>query len=199
MPEDNTTTDVVVDQPEQPAEPVIEPVNGVDWSKINPADIPAEIVKATGLYRDVLGESIKRRETITELKKQLQPAPDGSAPSDEIKQLRDVVEKLVTMQAVQQEHAERVQVAVTNGLPASAAKYITGSTSEELAASVAELKKLFSENSIVSGDAVSPGAPGTPTDPNAGIRARMLAQIKGDDIDPFDVGFQRQAGGKPMV
>lgn len=197
MPEntDNTVDDVVVDTPAQPpAEPT--PAS-VDWSTINPADIPADVIKANPLFAKVLGESIDRRKKIEKMTDQLGTTANADMAT-ELATLRDAVTTLTQLQLQQQEDAQRTQVALSNGLPLTAAKYLSGTTLEELTASAKELKG-FMGTSVTSGDPVSPGAPGTPTDPNAGIRARMLAKIKGDDVDPFDPGFQRQAGGKPII
>lgn len=185
---------------------VIKDTSPIDWSKVT---IPDEVLKRDPRYREVLDESIKRRQQIKALKTQLEepeekkPAPQEtkspqpSQPEDRI----DRIEKMLAS-IVESSQAERKAMAVKvladkYGLPPEATAFLKGDTAEELEASASTLANLLPKKSVPS-TSTSAGNPGK-TDASAlvdAIKARMAANFdfeKNDGI--FGSGVQRQKGG----
>lgn len=132
----------------------------IDWSKVNPDDIPEDVVKKHKFAKNVLDESIKRRKLIGELKDQLavlegekpeaKPAdkkkPETSSDVSEMpawaKEMMNKVTAIETAALMGKRNSVVETVLEKHRLPAEAARFLTGDTEADLDASAAELAKL---------------------------------------------------------
>lgn len=161
----------------------------IDWSKVDPTTIPADVVKKHPEYTTVLKETIERRQTIKQLKDQLngqegEPAPQPPVAPKDVKptgdddrfnKLEKLIESLATTIQTQTVNTTREKVAaefkldlkdeVTNRL-------LRGSNEQELIASAKDILALKQTSTT------SPGNPGGFKN-NESLKQRVMQGIKG--------------------
>ncbi len=182
-------------QPAPTAKPDVAPV-AIDWSKVDPTQIPAELVKATPQFKDVLTESVNRRQQLKALKDQIdtgEPAPKGEPkpapkPDDSdtpawAKQIIDRLDKVETLATVNGRKALLDDAITTFNLPASSATWITATDAAGIKAQAAELAKTF--NLPAPGTVAGNGQTSTQTDR---YKAAIMSRVKGQQgpIDPLE-------------
>lgn len=186
-----------VQQPAKPAptaQPTTAPVQ-VDWSKIDPASIPENIIKATPQFKEVLSESVERRQAIKALKEQVglvdAPKTDKPAtptqPDDMPAWAKQMMERVEKAEKAALEGGRKTlinQALETHNLPAEAARWITGGTLEEITSQAAELAKTF----MTPGVGGSSGDGGQPATQQDRLRTAILTRVKGQagPIDPVE-------------
>lgn len=127
----------------------------IDWSKIDPATIPVDVVKATPHAKEILNETVERRKIIKDLKKQLTSATDDGAivkpdpatptevPADDVpawaKTILAKVEAIEQVSTKAQRDADLATALKAHGLPETAAQFITGQTKAEIEAAAKAL------------------------------------------------------------
>lgn len=177
----------------------------IDWSKVDPNSIPTDVIKKHPEYTVVLKETIERRQTIKQLKDQLngteeQPAQAPVVPKDKptgendrISRLENLIESLATTIQTQTVTSVRERVAaefkldlkdeVTNRL-------LRGSNEQELTASAKDILALRQTTTT------SPGNPGGYKS-NESLKQRVMAGIKGgqEATSVFSPEVQSDMGG----
>lgn len=176
----------------------------IDWSKVNPADIPQELVEKHAAYKAVLTESIERRNTIKELKQQ-SPAgvqansADNTNPlAAEVKALQGSVNKLLELQERDALTNARNSLATQYNVPASRVKYIVGDTAEQMEQAAKELGE--QRGGGVSGNSLAGNGAGD-ADALGALRNRIRAKAQDRGVEtpsPFEPGIQRNRGGGPQ-
>lgn len=185
----------------------------IDWSKVKVEDIPVDVVKQHKLYKDTLGESVQRRQSIKEYRQQMaelqnklaeldgekpQPKPDtnGETPKPEADPVLEAIKAEYIAFHQQEEYEKKLKaVATKHNIPEEYYTNITGDTPEEMEVSAANLAKLILKSGISSGN------PGGEPDALAPIKQRILERVKGDNdplkggLSPFDPGIQKSKGG----
>lgn len=178
------------------------PETTIDWSKVSADTIPADLVKQTPLYKDVLGESIERRQQIAKLKEQVATppqTPEATSTPNSVQEALDRVAKLEKSLAEERANSWRVQAAKEAQLPDKFANRLVGTTYEEVLAdakSIAEALPKPAAGQTAPPASANPGnAAGDEKDTTMlnRITARMGANF--GVTSPFDPGVQRQAGG----
>jgi len=174
----------------------------IDWSNVDVADIPKNILEKHPAYKAVLSETIARRKELATLKQQQtsDTSSDDEGDADpnpleaKLASLELMMGSFLDMQVTKDTNEVRQQLAAAHNVPESRTKYIVGETMEELTASAKEL-----------GDAQG-GVQGSTSAGNAGggsdVRGSLKARIRGGAEDKgteapsiFDVGTQRVRGG----
>jgi hypothetical protein len=175
----------------------------IDWSKVSAEDIPADLVKQTGLYKGVLTESIERRQELSKLREQpaapaQKPTPTGEMP-DPVREALDRVAKLEQSLAEERAKSWRVQAAKEAQLPDNLAKRLVGDTYEDVLAdakSIAEaLPKPTAGQSAPPASTTPGNAAGEERDTTMLNRITSRMGSNFGVTSPFDPGIQRQAGG----
>lgn len=165
----------------------------IDWSKVDPKSIPANLIKANPTYAEVLSESIQRRQELKAVKDQIagtqKPAEQAQTNPNEqgfAKELAEIRAQLAEVTKVASQAGRKAlvdQAIEAHNLPSSSAAWITGNTPDEIKAQAAELSKTF----LTPNASGSTGA-GSVATPQDKIRAAIQARIKGTNgaIDPVE-------------
>lgn len=191
----------------------------IDWSKVDPASIPADLLKKTPAYTNLLDENVKRRQTNTELKKQfddlsrkLNPEgnEEGTTPvtnnTNNTGLSPDVAayfEKLTqSIESVNQRLEKQDAETLTGWRSAAAEKYgiksefvrdnLQGKNQAEV---FANAEKIATDLGIaLPQDSSNVGNPNNQN--NAAFRARVQSYMDGaSSNDPYNTAFQRASGG----
>ena len=197
-------------------------VVNIDWTKVDPTDIPADVIKKTGTFGDVLTETVERRRTISELRQRLTeleaaqskeedkeketpqetPTTDDPATAALLNAINSLAGRIDKLDEAEKSRARETLVASAlkeHKLPAGAGEYIKGDTAEAIAASAAALAEIMGTNKAPNfGEG---GGSGEANDQLASIREHIRSRIQGthEEPHPFDPGVQRQKGGGPMT
>lgn len=185
-------------------EPVV-----IDWNAIDPTAIPAEIVKNTPAFKEVLNESIERRKKIRSLVEETKPkeasrtktataAQTEDTPSgedDPLSVLRHELSEIKSVLTRQQEISLsqwKEQAIAQTGLPKEMADRIKGSSFSEILADAQALAKYMNITPPPSGSASNPTY-----QPDESRRELIRKKTLGEwnPTRPFDPGLQRQLGG----
>ncbi len=189
-----------------------EPIQ-VDWTKVT---IPDEVLKNQPAYKELLSESIERRQTIKELRSRIEEleamfpvseneegannTPSASSENDPVARALaqiDVLNKKIEQLLEKTASAERkavLQAAMRdNKIPEEYGQLITGETPEQIQAQAQLLGRLFKVQSTSPGNAGSEGA-------KSDFYRRAEVALKGDGelTDIFAPGVHRQRGGGPV-
>lgn len=184
----------------------------IDWSAVDPTDLPDEVIKQHPLFQTVLRESIERRKKIRALTedqpepKQRQQEQPQEQPQTQVQQSDDMpawaqqlAEEFQSIrQVIQQSQEVQIQdrreaVIKEYGLPKEAAKFLNGSSVEDITAQAQELAKAFNLPKASAGNA------GDQTSVE-GLGARALTKLQ-QNVEPlsapgiFDAGVQKQHKG----
>lgn len=190
----------------------------IDWSKVDPASIPADLVKKTGAYTTVLDESVKRRQANSELKKELDnlssklnpedkpadtPKTNANTPDSINPDLASFFEKLTqSIDAVNQRLDKQDTETLSDWRKNAAEKYgiksefvrdaLTGKSQAEV---FANAEKVATDLGIaLPQNSQNVGNPNNQN--NAAFRARVHGYMDGSSSnDPYDPSFQKNAGG----
>lgn len=176
----------------------------IDWSKIDVSQIPVDVIKKAPAYKEVLDESVARRQKIAELKQHLddddKPAkPEGkitdSKTNDDDPMLARLskLEQLLTGLVTEKVEGSKAAIGAKYGLSAEQSKLVNGNTPEDIEASAKGIATMFGIKPPAS-DASSTNPAGATED---GLVARLKARMSGSDTmsNPFDPGVQRMTGG----
>lgn len=181
----------------------------IDWSKIDITQIPADVIKKSPVYKEVLDESINRRKQIKDIKSKINAEDDGETPpakkepvstqtpTDDLAKQLETLTKLVTGLVTKDVAANKEVVGTKFGLSKEQAGFITGNTVEEMEASAKQIATTFGIKPPASGAGAS--NPGSGVDD--GLVARLKAKVTGSDTmsNPFDPGVQRMTGGGARI
>jgi hypothetical protein len=176
----------------------------VDFSKINPEDLPFDLVKKHPKYIEVMDETVGRRQQIKTLREQLD-AIEGVKPKVEPKQEQPKdtsaldAETLALLKEIKQERAQAAQrkaiepLAVKHNVPEEYRDLIKGDTEAEREAAAIKLGALALKSGTSTGNTGTQGGDSAAT-------SRLIERLKGDADplkakSPFDTGIQRQKGG----
>lgn len=203
MPDENTTVD---GQGEN--EQTTGGQQQVDWSKVDwsKAPIPEDAIKSSKLYRDVLDESVKRRQRIADLKAAMEKDEPEENKTEQVKpEQAGTTQEIPTwaqefMQAfktVQQELALTKREAMVKSaltkyrLSEDVTEFIHGDTEADIMASAEKLSKLTKTYPQI-GATNSDGE----VDTNKDMLKRVVAVMENKGgTSPFDTGLQSQLGG----
>lgn len=192
-------------QTQQPAKQA-----AIDWSSVNVDDIPADVLKQHPLYREVLAESITRRQTIAQLKAALgdnapqsgaQPAqPAKQAEDDRLAALQEMVNQLTSR--IEQDAKARVErtraLAIeTYGIPAELHDMVVGETEDEILARAKKLGTFIVPQPHKGSTPV--GNTNSATNADDELLSKVKARLTGADVqNVFAPGVQRTMGGGPI-
>jgi hypothetical protein len=161
----------------------------VDWASVT---VPEDVIKNHPAYKAVLTESIQRRQELAELKKPKEPVvTDAPKDEDRFKALEEKLEAMALENQAKNRSITVATVAATHKIPAELHNLITGDTAEEIAASAALIAKYIK----VEQAAPPPANPAGPSEDKSLLKAVMDRMTQGNNLSPFDPGFQRQLGG----
>lgn len=179
----------------------------IDWSKIDPSQIPLDVLKKTDAYAEILSESIERRKKIKALQEQVEPPqkPEAVEPSADVadplvkaitERFASLEEKLnnqlQALESAKQKTAKEAVMAQYQ-IPEELGQFITGSTPEELAQAAQVLSKnlrIGPEGNVGSGNASED------TDPITSMAKRIRDRLEGKaESNIFSPGTHRQSGG----
>lgn len=200
-------------QPNKPTE--------IDWSTVDVSQIPADVIKKTTAYKDVLTESIQRRQTISSLKDMLEekkpddnpknPVPnngnDATDDQDDSRLAR--LERMVSSLVKDSDTENRIRAAKAAGFDDSQASYLagrlTGDTYDEYVADAKKFAEFMPPKTEGSnkggGSTLSPNNP-APGGKDDSMKARLAAQVRAlnnADSNPFTPGAAAQAGGGVFI
>lgn len=166
-------------------------------------------VKNHPLYKELLSESIERRQTIKSLKEELEtlktsipdtPQPEASSDAPVVQSNSDVndlkaqVEELKQTLANQQLETARQKSLSDYGLPSGLAQFLTGNTVEEISAKAEELANHLKPNTPRDVSDV-----GTPENPVNDLQTRVLEKVLGkhkqEGSNIYDPNFATRHGG----
>jgi hypothetical protein len=181
--------------------------NTIDWNNINLDDIPDEVVsklpsyrlKANEAYSQALEEAITRRQTISELKQQLDgndndevEQPDNSDPA--ISQIMKELEGLKSLIAQDKRQTLVQEIASKYKLNQEAASLLSGEDREALETQAKTLAKLsghkFEDNTGTGG--------GSKADAQKALRDRLVKRMRGEvdeNASIFDSRTHQRKGG----
>lgn len=176
----------------------------VDYSKINPTDLPLDLIKQHPEYQKVLTETIDRRKQIAKMREQFDAAEGVKPEVKPIEQVQQPVaaldaETLALLSDIRKERAVKAErdavkpLATKHNVPEEYWDMITGSTDAEKEAKAIKLGALALKSGTSTGNAGASGG-------DDAASQRIIARLKGDAdplkaTNPFDPGIQRQKGG----
>jgi hypothetical protein len=182
--------------PPAPIAPTTPAPSTIDWSKIDPKTIPAEVIKQTQAFGEVLTESVERRQQIKALKEQVagvgEPKPDPKAPAktdDTPEWAKALVARLDQVETLATTNGRKAlidEALKAHNLPAGSERWITAIDASGITAQAAELSKTFLTPQA--GGASGSGSTMTQVDK---IRATIEARIRQTNgpIDPVEGSF----------
>lgn len=172
----------------------------IDWSKIDPSTIPVDVIKQNPEYKQVLDESIKRRQKIAKLTETLDDKPQGDTqekpktPTDVPDWAKPLIEAVSQIQeATKQKSLTELRVALAGqaGWTPEQASHLTATDEAGIKAQIAEFEKTFDLKGKRFGGMNANGD--SDTDKEA-VRSRLLEKLggKGSQIKKsvFDKDFQ---------
>lgn len=180
----------------------------IDWSKVDwsKAPIPEEVIRGTKQYKEVLDESVKRRQRIADLKAAMEKDEPEDVKTEQAKLTqpdnsqeipawaREFMEsfKTVQQQLAQTKRETMVSQALAEyKLSGDVAEFIQGDDKASIMASAEKLSKLTKTYPQI-------GAtdPDGNVDPSKDMLARVVEVMENKGkTNPFDTGFQAQLGG----
>lgn len=192
-------TDELITEAGAPADNAPAPVQ-IDWSSVT---IPTHVVRETPEYKELLAESIERRQTISAMKRDAEKPPDENAQPTQPEQpeLDPTVAALVQqvqaltqiVQNGQQSERDRAraQLMKEHGIPEALASMITGETVEDMTTAAKTLAQFVvprrPESDIPSG--------ASPTG-NEDIIEQAKRRVQGTETDIFNPVLQTTLGGR---
>lgn len=175
----------------------------IDWTKVDPSTIPLEVIKQNPEYKQVLDESIKRRQKIAKLTETLDDKPQGDTqekpktPTDNADMpewAKDLIKSVNQIQSATQQRSLtelREAIAGQAGWTPEQASHLTATDEAGIKAQIADFEKTFDLKGKRFGGMNTNGD--SDTDKEA-VRGRLLERLggKGSQIKKsvFDKDFQ---------
>lgn len=154
----------------------------IDWSKVPVDALPEEIVKATPVARQLLEETIQRRQTIKQMKAALEEKPTDDAtkkPADKPDDVPAWAQNLITevqsiKTATQRDVTDKVvtEQMAAHKLPEKVRQFLVG-TPDEIKAKAKDLAETYTQH-----DSTSQGAGGSDGTDSSAVQNRARAIIK---------------------
>lgn len=183
----------------------------IDWASVNPADIPPEIIKKSESFREVLDESISRRQTISRMKaEQTEQPPTPEAPQETDTEVVPAwAQSLVsTVDTLQQRLADSEKTNIEKAkaraieqfsIPDDMAEFIVGTSEDEIFAKAKKLGGAVKPQGHKGNTPVGSGAEESDKEHDA-LMAKVKDKLNGaDGSSVFSPGAQRKLGGGPVA
>ena len=173
----------------------------IDWAKVNwdEVDIPVDVIKKQGIYRDVLAETMERKAKIKELQRTLEAREESERPTNEetsenpvLKNLLKQVQSLAEIVSAQQAAAvvsKRELLAKAAGIPEGLWSLIPDGTEEEMRETIERIKPFVGTPESAAPIGV------TGVDNVDALVKGLREKLEGKADSPYDIGVQKKLGG----
>ena len=121
---------------------------GINWEEVKVDDIPVDLLKQSKAYKDLMSESVERRQTIKRMRDAMnEPEEETSAEPQEITltSLQEQLTQLTTILVQRDTDTARNMIAAEFNIPENLQKYIQGDSAEAMKESAEELSKAFAQ------------------------------------------------------